>query len=203
VLATAAVAAVACGGDGSASASATPSPSGRVHPGSAVGDLLRLDELTLPGFTVASAPAEVDVAALSAGDSALASALASAGVRSAASARYFRSVPALATAEGPVDVTTTVLACGGPPGAATLLGAFAKHLDGVSGAIPVSTGPLGDGGHADVVEAVQDGVTVAQVTLAWRSGDLVSILVVRERNTGSPLADALIVARPQVQRLQG
>jgi hypothetical protein len=81
--------------------------------------------------------------------------------------------------------------------------ALIAHLDAVTGAIPVTTGPLGDAGHADLVEVTDQGVTVAQVTLTWRVGDLVSMLVVRERQTGSPVQDALITAHPQVVREQG
>lgn len=192
-----------CGGGGSGSGSGTPSPTPLAHSGQAVDYLLRLDELTLPGFTAASAGAPTDATTLAAGDSALASALAAAGVRSAASARYFRSVPTLATANGPIDVLTTVVVCGGASAALSLFDALTKHFDAVPGAIAVSTGHLGDAGHGDLLEAAQQTVTVAQVTLTWRSGDLVTMLVVRERDTGSPVQDALIVARPQVLRLSG
>ncbi|HET9052205.1 MAG TPA: hypothetical protein VFO60_10930 [Candidatus Dormibacteraeota bacterium] len=187
--------AVSCGGGGTQTAS-SPTP----HAGSATDWLLRLDELTLPGFRVATGTGTIDPASLGAGDATVASAVRAAAVRSAAQAHFFREVPELATAGGPIDVTTTVVVCGSAGGATTLRDALARHLDGVPGATGVSTGPLADGGHADLSQATVQGVTVAQTTLVWRAGDLVSVLVVGERDTGSPVQDALVVAAPQVRR---
>ena len=186
----------ACAGASTSTSSPAPSP----HAGTASDYLLRLDELTLPGFTVAGAPAAIDPATLAPGDAAVATALRSAGVRSAAQAHYFRAVADLATANGPIDVTTAVVACGGAAAATAVRDALARHLDARPGATGVSTGPLGDGGHGSLVETVSSGVTVAQATLVWRAGDLVSEVVVGERDTGSPVQDALIVAAPQVRR---
>jgi hypothetical protein len=98
-------------------------------------------------------------------------------------------------------VTTTVVRFGDVGGAARAATALGEHSDSVSGAIPTSTGPLGDGGHGDVLLVTDQGVTVAQATLTWRAGELVCVLVIRERSTGAPLQDALIVAQPLVARL--
>ena len=172
------------------------------HIGALTDLLLRLDELPAAGFTVTTAPSPVAVD-VAAGDEGVATALRGAGFRDAATARYFRAVPSLRTSNGPLDVTTTVLRFTSAQGATTGFAAMSKHMDSVGGTIPVSTGPLGDAGHGEVLEVTDQGVTVAQASLVWRSDDLVSLLVVRERDTGSPLQDALLVAHPQVVREQG
>ena len=200
-----ALAVAGCGGGGSAStgSSVAPSPTHRViHTTAATALVLRLDELPAAGFTATTAVTPVDQATAASGDSAVEAAMRSAGFRDAASARYFRTVPVLRTSNGPIDVTSTVVRLGSPGGAGAVLDAISTQLDAVSGAIPTSSGPLGDGGHATVVMATDQGVSVAQATLVWRSGDLVSLLVIRERDTGSSLQDALLTAQPQVLREQ-
>ena len=63
-------------------------------------DLITLDQLVVPGFTVTSAATHVDASVLAGGDAALASALAHDGVQSAASVEYQRNVD-FATSNGP------------------------------------------------------------------------------------------------------
>lgn len=179
----------------------TPTASPRAaHTGAVAGLLLRLDEMPLPGFTVTTPATALDAAGAAGGDAALEAVLGGGGFREGATARYFRSVPVLRTSVGPIDVTTTVLRFGDGAEAAAAMAAFGRHLDAIGGAIPSSTGPLADGGHAIVQLVTDQGVTVAQTTLVWRAGDLLTVLVLRERDTGSPLQDALLVARPEVIR---
>ncbi len=161
----------ACGSGGS-----LPSP---LHTAAPATYLLSLDELRTPGFAVAEEPHGT------AGDCA------------AATVRYFREVPELALANGPLDVRSTVLRCASVAQAATAYAAAMKRTDAVGGATPESTGVLGDAAHADVLRVSSGGVGLVEVTLTWRSANLVSTLVMRERDAGNPLADALILAHAQ------
>jgi hypothetical protein len=176
---------VACGSGGLP----VPSPSLLARPAAA--SLLTLDELRTPGFTVSEAAHAVDPATLPFTSQ-------SAGLRDSATERYFRDVPALATASGPIDVRTTVLRCDAAAGAHSAYAALVKHTDAVPGIIAESAGVLGDEAHADELRSTSpDGVALVEVTLTWRTANVVSVLVVRGREGGSGLADALILAHAQ------
>jgi hypothetical protein len=186
-----ALALVACG-----NSSASPGPTVPAKPAAAY--LLTLDGLKVPGFVVVEAAHAISTDQLVAGDAALASALKSAGVGEAATARFFRTVPQLSTSNGPIDVRTTVVRCGSAGGAHGAYAALTKHTDAVPSMLAESTGPLGDEGHADEIgSTASDGTPLVEITVTWRTANLVSVLVVRGREGGSGLADALILARAQ------
>lgn len=195
------LAGLVAGCSGAASTSATPPPA--VHTAAAESYLLRLDELPVPGFTVQAAAALVDLATLAGGDQARADRLDADRFQSAASVRYFRPVGDLGNSNGPLDVLCTVLRFAAVAGAGDAFAAEAARQDAVTGATPLSTGPLGDQGHGDLTTADDAGIAVAQTVLVWRSANLVTILEVHERLGGSPLAHALQVARPLVARVGG
>jgi len=150
-----------------------------LSPRSASSYLLTLDELRTPGFAVVEAAHSVSAAC------------------PAATERYFRAVPDLATANGPVDVRTTVLRCDTVAAASTAYATVTRQTDAVSGEVAESAGALGDVAHADELHTSGQGVGLAEVTLIWRTANLVSTLIVRERDTGGGLADALILAHQQ------
>ena len=182
-----AVVVVACG---------SPSPLLFTRPASAY--LLTLDELRTPGFTETESAHTIDVAGLAAGDTTLAAALGGVGLRDASTARYFRAVQPLSTANGPLDVRTTVLRCAAVSGASTAFAALTRHTDAVPSMVPESAGALGDEAHADqVLSTSSDGVPLVEVTLTWRVANLVSVLVVRGRDGGTGLADALVLAHAE------
>jgi hypothetical protein len=61
-----------------------------------------------------------------------------------------------------------------------------------------SAGALGDQAHADqLLTTSPDGVPLVEVTLTWRTDNLVSVLVVRGRDGGTGLSDALLLAHAQ------
>jgi len=165
----------ACGSGGS--------PPAALHTAAPATYLLSLDELRTPGFTVAEGPHDT------AGDCA------------AATVRYFREVPELALSNGPLDVRSTVLRCGSIAQATAAYAAAVKRTDAVGGETPESAGVLGDAAHADTLRVSSAGVGLVEVTLSWRSANLVSTLVIRERDAGNPLADALILAHAEAAGL--
>jgi hypothetical protein len=148
--------------------------------------LLTLDELRTPGFTVVEPAHPVPKNLLSAGP------------QDSATARYFRTVPVLATANGPLDVRTETLRFATASSAHSAYTALTREVDALANIIPESAGPLGDEAHADhLLTTSPDGVPLVEVTLTWRITNLVSVLVVRGRDAGTGLADALILAHAQ------
>lgn len=146
--------------------------------------LLTLDGLRTPGFTAVEPAHSLPGEACD-----------------AATARYFRGVPDLATANGPIDVRTTVLRCASVGSASSAYSGLVRRVDGVSGETPESAGVLGDAAHADSLQTSSDGVGLVEVTVTWRSVNLVSVLVMRERDAGDALPDALILAHAQEKNL--
>jgi hypothetical protein len=156
--------------------------------------LLTLDQLHIGGFTTAERAHALGEQALSAGDAQLDTALRAAGMGGAATVRYFRQVSDLATANGFVDARSTVVsfAAAGPAHRAYL--AEVRHTDAVPGILPESTDALGDEAHADqLTENGPGGVTLVEVTLVIRNANLVELLVIRGRQGGTGLADALVL----------
>jgi len=161
--------------------------------------LLTIDQLVAPDFTASVAAAHVSATALAGGDSTLATALTSDGLRSAASVEYQRGVD-FSTSNGPIDVVATVERFSGIEGASSAYAATVTHLDAIQGAVPASTGPLGDQAHAmSVVRSTQAGISAVELTVVWRTGNLVSIIVARGRYGGTRLDDALVLAGLQNQ----
>ena len=165
--------------------------------------LLGLDELPLPGFTVVVPSAAVTSADLTGGDQVRLDRLRADHFEAGATVRFFRSVADFANSNGPVDVISTVERFASVAGAGDAFTAEVQREDSAPGATPLSTGPLGDEGHGDLTTANVNGVTAAQTVLVWRTANLVSVLEVHERLSGSPLAHALAIARPQVARQGG
>ena len=96
VVVAVAMALTACGSDGSSLATGDP-----LH------DLITLDQLVAPDFTVSSPAAHVDASTLAGGDASLAAAITAAGLQSAASVEYQRGID-FSTSNGPLDVVATV-----------------------------------------------------------------------------------------------
>jgi hypothetical protein len=173
----------------------------RVLTGSATRYLLQIDDLAAPGFAVAEAARTTSAAEIAGSDSVLASALRDGGMQGAAVVRYLNAVPQLATANGPLDVVSTVELFADATGAAAAYAATVRHTDAVSGAQVISTGSLGDASHADMLAATaSDQTQVVQFTVTFRVANAVNVLVSRGRLGGTAIADALIIARKQVGR---
>jgi hypothetical protein len=166
-------------------------------------DLITLDQLVAPDFTVSSPAAHVDASTLAAGDTALATALTSGGLQSAASVEYQRGID-FSTSNGPTDVVATVMRFASITGASSAYNADVKQLDAISGAVPASTGPLGDEGHSiSVVRTTAGGLQAVEITVVWRLGKLVNIIITRGRYGGTRLDDALVLAGVQTQNESG
>jgi hypothetical protein len=178
----------ACGGTAPSLATADP-----LH------DLITLDQLVVPDFTVSSPATHVDASTLANGDAALAAALTAGGLQSAASVEYQRGVD-FSTSNGPIDVVATAMRFASTAGATSAYNANVKHLDALPGAVPASTGPLGDEGHSiSVVRTTSGGLQAVEIDVVWRLGNLVNIIIVRGRYGGTRLDDALVLAGVQTQ----
>jgi hypothetical protein len=162
--------------------------------------LLTLDQLESPGFLV-QAPARVlNATQLNVVTGQSAKVLSGNGFRSGASTEFFRDVGALSVSNGPVDVVTTVESFASSTQSSNQFHADIAARESSSKEQPISTGPLGDEAHADTELAVApdlDQTSVIQITLEWRLGNLVNIIVVRGRYGGARLTDALQLAGKQ------
>ena len=184
----AAIMLVACG-------AASPS----LSTGDPVHDLITIDQLLAPDFTVTSPAARVDAATLASGDSSLASALSKDGLQAAARVEYQRAVD-FAVSNGPIDVLSTVERFAAVGGASSAYSASVRQLDAIPGAVPTSTGPLGDEAHAiSVVRTTSGGIQAVEITIVWRVGNLVNLVVARGRYGGTRLEDALVLAGVQTR----
>jgi hypothetical protein len=162
-------------------------------------DLITIDQLVAPDFTVTSAPAHIDAATIAAGDGAVLSSLKTDGLQAAARVEYQRDVN-FSTSNGPIDILATVERFAGIGGATSAYGAGVRQLDGVAGAVPVSTGPLGDEAHStSVVRAAPGGLQAVEITVVWRVRNVVDVMVVRGRYGGTRLEDALVLCGLQTQ----
>ena len=178
----------ACGSDSSSLATGDP-----LH------DLITIDQLAAPDFTVSSPATHVDASTLAGGDAALASAITAAGLQSAASVEYQRGID-FSTSNGPIDVVATVMRFASIAGATRAYVANVKQLDKMSGAVPASTGPLGDEGHSiSVVRTTPGGLQAVEITVVWRLDNLVNVIIARGRYGGTRLDDVLILAGVQTQ----
>lgn len=182
------VALAACGSDSQSLSTADP-----------LRDLITLDQLVVSGFTVTSAATHVDASILAGGDAALASTLAHDGVQSAASVEYQRNVD-FGTSNGPIDLVATVERFSASGGAANAYNATVRQLDAIAGAVPASTGPLGDEAHSiSVVRTTTGGLRAVEIAVVWRVANLVNVIVARGRYGGTRLDDALVLAGLQTQ----
>ncbi len=164
-----------------------------------VHDLITIDQLVLPGFTVTSPAAHLVATVLAAGDVALTSALTGNGLQSAASVEFQRNID-FGTSNGPIDIVATVERLAAVGGATNAYAASVRHFDAIAGAVPTSTGPLGDAAHAiSVVRTTPGALQAVEITVVWRVRNLVNIMVVRGRYGGTRLNDALVLAALQTQ----
>jgi hypothetical protein len=178
---------------GCASATAALSTIDPVH------DLITIDQLVVPGFTVTSPSEHVLAPTLGGGDAALTSALDGSGLQSAAQVEFQRGVD-FSTSNGPLDIVATVERFAAVSGASTSYVAGVRHLDAIPGAVPTSTGPLGDAAHAiNVVRTTPGALQAVEITVIWRVRNLVNIVVVRGRYGGTRLNDALVLAGLQTR----
>ena len=168
-----------------------------LHSGNPVRYLITVDQLVEPNFTVSTTAGVADASALAGGDAAAAAALAQDGLQSAARVEFQRAED-FSIANGPIDVVATVERFKDVAGASSAYGADVRRLDGRPGATPISTGPLGDSAHAiSVVRTTADGLSAVEITIEWRVGNLVNIVVARGRYGGTRLEDALVLANRQ------
>ena len=165
--------------------------------------LITIDQLVAPDFTVSSPAAHVTADTLANGDAAVAAALGTDGFQSAARVEYQRAAN-FSTANGPLDVVATAMQFASVAGAASAYSASIRQLDALSGATPTSTGPLGDEAHAiSVVKTTTGGLSAVEITLEWRVGNIVNILITRGRYGGTRLDDALALAGRQTANETG
>ena len=161
--------------------------------------LITIDQLVAPDFTVTSAARHVDATTLAAGDTALATSLDANGLQSAASVEYQRDVD-FNTSNGPLDIVATVERFGATTKASNAYAATVRYLNAMTGAVPTSTGPLGDQAHAiSVVKNTTAGIAAVEITVVWRVGNLVNIIVARGRYGGTRIDDALVLAGLQTK----
>ncbi len=144
--------------------------------------LLTIDQMVSPDFTVDIAPHP----------------LAAGGYVAGAGEEFFRSTGSLADTNGPIQVRDTVEEFSSAPSAAAVFTTDTAQLDAIAGAKATSTGPLGDEAHATTVTAATTlGVRAIEITVEWRVDNLLDIVVVRGREGGTRLDDALLLAHRQ------
>lgn len=160
--------------------------------------LLGIDQLVSPDFVLDMAPHSQSPAQVTAATGASTQQLSAAGLLASAEEEFFRPAGNLAEVNGPVQVRDSVEEFSSTPGAATVYGADIARLDKATGATPTSTGALGDAAHAITrVATSAGGVAVIEITVEWRVDNLLDVLVVRGRNGGTRLDDALLLAHRQ------
>jgi hypothetical protein len=155
--------------------------------------LITLDQLPSPDFIVYEAVTPVGSGWL---DQASSTAVRKDGLVRAAEVEYYRDV-AFSTSNGPITLTVAVAAFTTTAGAAAAAIRLDTALDARTGVVPLSTGPLGDGGHATTVQATVEGVAALQITVVWRVDNLVNSLVAEGRQGGLQLDQILQVAATQ------
>ncbi len=160
--------------------------------------LLTLDQLVSPDFAVDVAPHQLGVTDIAGTDTAHAQQLGSAGFLAGAGEEFFRATANLADANGPVQVRDSVEEFSSASGAETAFGADSARLDAVQGATAMSTGALGDQAHATTRTATSAaGAAAVEITVEWRVGNLIDVVIVRGREGGTRLDDALLLAHRQ------
>lgn len=172
-----------------------PAPQHRATPASY---LLGIDQLVSPDF-VSDVPAHALTGEAVAAAAGTAPALLDAAAFTGAAAEDFvRDVAGVAIANGPVQVTDMVEEFRTAGGSGGVYSADVARLDATQGSAAVSTGSLGDAAHATTRSATTaDGTVLAEVTVEWRVGNLLDVLVVRGRYGGVRPDDALLLAHRQ------
>jgi hypothetical protein len=160
--------------------------------------LLGVDQLVSPDFSLDTPPHPVTVSDITGSDSAAAQQLKAGGFTSAAGEEFFRTGGNLALTNGPLQIRDTVEEFASAAGAATVYGSDISRLDAASGAVAVSTGSLGDAAHSTTRTATSPtGDVVVEITVEWRVGNLLDVLVVRGRSGATRPDDALVLAHRQ------
>jgi 7-keto-8-aminopelargonate synthetase-like enzyme len=161
--------------------------------------LITIDQLMVSDFTVFSTAQQVDAATLAGGNAAIGAALTKDSLRAAASVEYQRPVD-FSTSNGPLDVVATVARFATVAGATSAYTTGVHQLEATSGAVAASTGPLGDQAHSiSVVKPTASGISAVEITVEWRVGNLLNIIVARGRYGGTRLDDALTLANQQAR----
>lgn len=166
--------------------------------GEPIAYLLTVDQLVSPDFSSDVAPHRLGVTDIAGADGAVAQQLSNAGFLAGAATDFFRAGGNLADTNGPLQVRDSVEEFSSTSGAASILAADTGRLNAVAGATPISTGPLGDQAHATSVTATTAaGLRAVELTVEWRVANLIDVLVVRGRDGGTRLDDALVLAHRQ------
>ena len=161
--------------------------------------LITLEQLPSPDFTVYQAVKEVGAGWLDPGSS---TALDKDGLTRAAEVEFYRNV-SFSTSIGPITLTAAVADFTTTAGASTAMIRLDSALDSRAGAVPVSTGPLGAGGHATTTQGTAEGVGALQVIVVWRVDNLVNSLVAEGRLGGLQLDQILPLAAVQTANERG
>jgi hypothetical protein len=160
--------------------------------------LLGADELVSPDFSLDTAPHPVTVSDIAGTDSGAAQQLKAGGFTSAAGEEFFRTGGNLALTNGPLQIRDTVEEFASAAGAAAVYGSDVSRLDAATGAVAVSTGSLGDAAHCTTRTATSStGDLAVEITVEWRVGNLLDVLVVRGRSGATRPDDALLLAHRQ------
>lgn len=161
--------------------------------------LLTLDQLGAPGFTVDTPVHVISIADVAANDTLRAQRLAVDGYSGGAAVDFFRQPVNIALENGPIQVRDQCERFTTATGAAALYADDVGRLDAAAGATPVSTGSLGDAGHATTTTVTDpaSGVRLVEFIVEWRVANLVDVLTVRGRDGGTRLSDALDLAHRQ------
>jgi hypothetical protein len=182
VLALTALTAAACGSSAPTTLHGTPGSY-----------LITLSQLPSPDFIVYQAVKEVGPGWL---DEASSTALRKDGLARAAMVEYYRNV-SFSTSNGAITLAVAVASFTTTAGAAAALIHLDIVLDARAGAVPVSTGPLGDGGLATTTQGTVDGVGAIQIIVVWRVDNLIDSLVAEGRLGGLQLDQILPLAAAQ------
>ncbi|MBJ7593370.1 MAG: hypothetical protein JF886_00670 [Candidatus Dormibacteraeota bacterium] len=160
--------------------------------------LLTIDQMVSPDFALSTSPHPLTAADVAGTISGVVQQLNAAGFLAGSGEEFFRAAGSLAEANGPLQVRDSVEEFASPAGAATVYSADVARLDAVAGARAASTGALGDAAHATTrTVTASDGTVVVELTVEWRVDNLVDRLVVRGRNGGTRLDDALLLTHRQ------
>jgi hypothetical protein len=162
------------------------------------GYLLAIDQMVSPDFALDAGPHTLTPAGIAGATGGPAAQLTVAGFVAGAGEDFFRPAGTLADANGPLQVADTVEEFSSASGAVAVYSADVARLNATAGAAALSTGALGDAAHATTRTATSaDGSVAVEFTVEWRVDNLLDVLVVRGRNGGTRLDDALLLAHRQ------
>lgn len=155
--------------------------------------LVTLDQLPSPDFTIYQAVRQVGAGWLDSGSS---SAVREDGFTRAAEVEFYRDV-AFGTSNGPITVSAAAAAFTTAAGATAAMVRLDAALNARHGAVPVSTGALGNGGDAITLQGSVDGIGALQITVVWRVDNVVNSVLAEGRLGGLQLDQILPIASTQ------